>query len=174
MKQLAKLIVQYFCIVERNLVLSFSVNLQSGSKLCITLVARSAQIFDRCVGTADSSLDHNSSETFKLLGGLGKLVIKFNRTEKLSKKTDIAPLSTDEVRSCLSFLPKLWHQHECKPSKNCPGVPPCITESRKGLKIQLQKGSTSFEEFVAVTKPQWLCNTCPSGASRPSLLYKQN
>ena len=29
-------------------------------------------------------------------------------------------------------------------------------------------------DFKAVTKPQWLCNTCLDGALRPSLLNKQN
>ena len=43
-------------------------NVQSGSKSCITLIARSAQIFDCCVGIGVGSLDQILLRDFKAFG----------------------------------------------------------------------------------------------------------
>ena len=64
----AKVILHYGVFAKRNLVFSLSVNVQSGSKSCITLIARSAQIFDRCVGIGVGSLDQNLLRDFKTFG----------------------------------------------------------------------------------------------------------
>ena len=53
----------------------YLLNVQSGSKSCITLNSRSAQLFDRCVGIGVGSLDKTFSEISKLLDALGKFLI---------------------------------------------------------------------------------------------------
>ena len=64
----AKLILHYCVFLKRNLVFGLSVDVQSGSKSCINLIARSAQLFDRCVGIGVGSLDQNLLRDFKAFG----------------------------------------------------------------------------------------------------------
>ena len=76
-------VLHYCAFVQRNLKVSLSVELLSGSESCITLLARSAQMFDRCVGIGVGSLDQNFFRDFKAFGCSWQASDRYSKSAEL-------------------------------------------------------------------------------------------